>query len=129
MRCRESCPQKCIRCARRTLGEAGAASICLSPMCAAGADAPPLPTTPRKRSSAEDDGKFPLPEDFRKRGRKVANSSKSHSFATTTAAMRIACFGTKPYDRESFEKFNAEGKFGHQITYFEARLTEQTVRY
>lgn len=47
----------------------------------------------------------------------------------TTAAMRIACFGTKPYDRESFEKFNAEGKFGHQITYFEARLTEQTVRY
>lgn len=40
--------------------------------------------------------------------------------------MRIICFGTKPYDREYFERFNAEGKFGHHFTFLEARLTEQT---
>ncbi len=41
--------------------------------------------------------------------------------------MKIAFFGTKGYDREFFEKFNAEGLFNHQVTYFEARLNEQTV--
>ncbi|NCA68428.1 MAG: 2-hydroxyacid dehydrogenase, partial [Clostridia bacterium] len=36
----------------------------------------------------------------------------------------IAMFDTKPYDRESFEKYN--GKDGLSIKYFDTRLTEDT---
>jgi len=38
--------------------------------------------------------------------------------------MRIAVFGTKPYDRESFDLANPH--FGHEITYFEPRLSPET---
>lgn len=40
--------------------------------------------------------------------------------------MRIAFFGTKSYDRSYFEAANA--RFGHDIHFFEPRLTPQTVR-
>lgn len=40
--------------------------------------------------------------------------------------MKIAFFSTKPYDRVFFDKANAD--FGHEITYFETRLTRQTVK-
>ncbi len=40
--------------------------------------------------------------------------------------MKIAFFSTKPYDRKSFELANKT--FGHDITYFETRLTRQTVK-
>lgn len=38
--------------------------------------------------------------------------------------MRVAMFSTKPYDRRSFEERNAP--HGHEITYFEPRLSAQT---
>ena len=38
--------------------------------------------------------------------------------------MRIAVFATKPYDRRSLDAANAA--FGHELTYFEARLDAQT---
>jgi D-lactate dehydrogenase len=38
--------------------------------------------------------------------------------------MRVAMFSTKPYDRRSFEERNA--RHGHEITYFEPRLSAQT---
>jgi len=37
--------------------------------------------------------------------------------------MKIAFFSTQPYDKEYFERYNGE----HTITFFEARLDEQTV--
>jgi D-lactate dehydrogenase len=40
--------------------------------------------------------------------------------------MRIALFSTKPYDRVSFEEANAG--HGHELHYFEPRLTDETVR-
>jgi D-lactate dehydrogenase len=40
--------------------------------------------------------------------------------------MRIALFSTKPYDRVSFEEANRE--HGHELHYFEPRLTDETVR-
>jgi D-lactate dehydrogenase len=40
--------------------------------------------------------------------------------------MKIAFFSTKPYDRRYFDLANEE--FGHEITYFETRLTRQTVK-
>jgi D-lactate dehydrogenase len=40
--------------------------------------------------------------------------------------MKIAFFSTKPYDRKFFDLANDE--FGHEITYFETRLTRQTVK-
>lgn len=40
--------------------------------------------------------------------------------------MKIAFFSTKPYDRTFFDKANKE--FGHEITYFETRLTRQTLK-
>lgn len=39
--------------------------------------------------------------------------------------MRIAVFGTKAYDRRFLDAANE--RFGHRLTYFEARLTEETV--
>ncbi|HEY3447755.1 MAG TPA: 2-hydroxyacid dehydrogenase [Myxococcales bacterium] len=39
--------------------------------------------------------------------------------------MRIAVFDTRPYDREAFEEANA--RFGHELSFFEARLTSRTV--
>lgn len=38
--------------------------------------------------------------------------------------MRVAMFSTKPYDRRSFEERNTS--HGHEITYFEPRLSAQT---
>ena len=38
--------------------------------------------------------------------------------------MKIAFFSTKPYDRRFFDPANRT--FGHEITYFETRLTRQT---
>lgn len=38
--------------------------------------------------------------------------------------MRVAMFSTKPYDRRSFEERNVP--HGHEVTYFEPRLTAQT---
>lgn len=38
--------------------------------------------------------------------------------------MRIAVFGTKAYDRRFLDAANE--RFGHQLTYFEARLNEET---
>ncbi|WP_439580345.1 2-hydroxyacid dehydrogenase [Elioraea sp.] len=38
--------------------------------------------------------------------------------------MRVAMFSTKPYDRRSFEERNS--RHGHEITYFEPRLSAQT---
>jgi D-lactate dehydrogenase len=40
--------------------------------------------------------------------------------------MKIAFFSTKPYDRRFFDEYNKE--FGHEITYFETRLTSETVK-
>ena len=40
--------------------------------------------------------------------------------------MRIAFFSTKPYDRVSFEEAN--GEHGHELHYFEPRLTPETVQ-
>jgi D-lactate dehydrogenase len=40
--------------------------------------------------------------------------------------MKIAFFSTKPYDRRFFDPANRT--FGHEITYFETRLTRQTIR-
>ena len=40
--------------------------------------------------------------------------------------MRIAFFSTKPYDRVSFDEANAE--YGHELHYFEPRLTPDTVQ-
>ena len=40
--------------------------------------------------------------------------------------MKIAFFSTKPYDRRFFEEYNKE--FGHEITYFEARLRRETLK-
>ncbi len=40
--------------------------------------------------------------------------------------MKIAFFSTKPYDRKFFDEHN--NGFGHEITYFETRLTRQTLR-
>jgi len=40
--------------------------------------------------------------------------------------MKIAFFSTKPYDRRFFDLANQ--KFGHEITYFETRLTRQTLK-
>lgn len=40
--------------------------------------------------------------------------------------MKIAFFSTKPYDRVFFDKANAD--FEHEITYFETRLTRQTLK-
>lgn len=40
--------------------------------------------------------------------------------------MKIAFFSTKPYDRRFFEKANTQYK--HEITYFETRLTRQTLK-
>jgi D-lactate dehydrogenase len=40
--------------------------------------------------------------------------------------MRIALFSTKPYDRVSFEEANRE--HGHELHFFEPRLTDETVR-
>lgn len=39
--------------------------------------------------------------------------------------MKIACFSTKSYDRESFNRFLPNS--GHSFSYFEARLDEHTV--
>jgi D-lactate dehydrogenase len=39
--------------------------------------------------------------------------------------MRVAIFSTKPYDRRYFEAANET--LGHELTYFEARLTRSTV--
>ncbi|MBN2163006.1 MAG: 2-hydroxyacid dehydrogenase [Pontiellaceae bacterium] len=40
--------------------------------------------------------------------------------------MKVAFFSTKPYDRRFFDEANKE--FGHEITYFETRLTRQTLK-
>jgi D-lactate dehydrogenase len=40
--------------------------------------------------------------------------------------MKIAFFSTKPYDRTFFDKANKD--IGHDITYFETRLTRQTLK-
>jgi D-lactate dehydrogenase len=40
--------------------------------------------------------------------------------------MRVAIFSTKPYDREFLTRLNREGQFGHELTFFEPRLTPQT---
>lgn len=40
--------------------------------------------------------------------------------------MKIAFFSTKPYDRTFFDQYNEQ--FGHEITYFETRLTRQTLK-
>ncbi len=39
--------------------------------------------------------------------------------------MQVAVFSTKPYDREFLERANDE--FGHQITFLESRLSEETL--
>lgn len=39
--------------------------------------------------------------------------------------MQVAVFSTKPYDRRFFDHANRQ--FGHELTYFEPRLTRQTV--
>ncbi|MDA0834648.1 MAG: 2-hydroxyacid dehydrogenase [Planctomycetota bacterium] len=39
--------------------------------------------------------------------------------------MRVAVFSTKPYDRRFFDHANCD--FGHELTYFEPRLTRETV--
>ena len=38
--------------------------------------------------------------------------------------MRVAVFSTKPYDRTFLERAN--GGFGHELTFFEPRLTSET---
>ncbi len=40
--------------------------------------------------------------------------------------MRIAVFSTKPYDRQVLEQAN--GRHGHELVFFETRLTHQTAR-
>ena len=40
--------------------------------------------------------------------------------------MKVAFFSTKPYDRKFFNLANKE--FGHEITYFDTRLTRQTLK-
>lgn len=40
--------------------------------------------------------------------------------------MRIAVFSTKPYDREALDRANQ--RHGHEIIYFEPRLTQRTAR-
>jgi D-lactate dehydrogenase len=40
--------------------------------------------------------------------------------------MKVAFFSTKPYDRKFFDEANAA--YGHEITYFDTRLTRQTLR-
>ncbi len=40
--------------------------------------------------------------------------------------MKIAFFSTKPYDRKFFDEANKQA--GHEITYFETRLTRQTLK-
>ncbi len=40
--------------------------------------------------------------------------------------MKVAFFSTKPYDRKFFDEANQA--YGHDITYFETRLTRQTLR-
>lgn len=40
--------------------------------------------------------------------------------------MKVAFFSTKPYDRKFFDLANEQ--FGHEITYFETRLTRQTLK-
>lgn len=40
--------------------------------------------------------------------------------------MKVAFFSTKPYDRQFFDEANADAR--HDITYFETRLTRQTLR-
>ncbi len=40
--------------------------------------------------------------------------------------MKIAFFSTKPYDRRFFDEYNQSA--GHEITYFETRLTRQTIK-
>lgn len=48
--------------------------------------------------------------------------------ASAAAPMRIVCFSTHSYDRESLQRFNAEGLFAHDIVFLESKLNEQTVR-
>ena len=38
---------------------------------------------------------------------------------------KIAFFGTKPYDRESFQSLN--GKYGYEIKYFKGNLNADNV--
>jgi D-lactate dehydrogenase len=40
--------------------------------------------------------------------------------------MRVAVFSTKPYDHEFLSRVNREGGFGHELTFFEPRLTPLT---
>jgi D-lactate dehydrogenase len=40
--------------------------------------------------------------------------------------MKVAFFSTKPYDRKFFDRANKA--FGHEITYFETRLTRETLK-
>jgi D-lactate dehydrogenase len=49
----------------------------------------------------------------------------SSSAITNPAMLNIAIFDAKPYDRKYFEQANAH--YGFKITYFEARLTPETV--
>ena len=42
-------------------------------------------------------------------------------------SMRIICFSTHSYDRDSFERFNREGLFAHEIVFLEPKLNSQTV--
>lgn len=39
--------------------------------------------------------------------------------------MKIAIFSSKSYDRQSLERYNAP--FGHELTFFEPRLSPETV--
>jgi D-lactate dehydrogenase len=41
--------------------------------------------------------------------------------------MKVAFFSTKPYEKEYFDRLNASS--GHEITYFEPRLNEQTAAF
>lgn len=41
--------------------------------------------------------------------------------------MKVAVFGTKRYDREYLERFNAETGAGHELIFREERLSEATV--
>jgi D-lactate dehydrogenase len=42
--------------------------------------------------------------------------------------MRVAVFSTKPYDQFYLNKANEEHQHGHELVYFEARLTPSTVK-
>ncbi len=46
------------------------------------------------------------------------------SFSEANRKMKIAFFSAKPYDREFFERANE--KAGHELVFFESRLTPQT---